>query len=293
MLKTRLWMGTVLIGVALLILFEGNWFAPYFPVFFCASVVSLWFGTKELLELIDPSMRPNSVLSQFGILALLLANWAIPIQRLLSISIPISPWIVIAIVFLLLVLITFLREMYFFTGPNQITARISVTMMIFVYLGLFPSFLFQLRFLNNPSQENHLTSLLALSLAIFVPKVGDIGAYFTGKFLTGKILGRHLMTPLLSPKKTWQGAFGGILASTLTAIALAQIVPIIPGGLLGAIAFGITVSIAGIFGDLAESLLKRDCQIKDASKSIPGFGGFLDVLDSLIFASPVVYLWVG
>jgi len=62
-------------------------------------------------------------------------------------------------------------------------------------------------------------------------------------------------------------------------------------GVLEAIGFGLLVGLAGVFGDLAESLIKRDCLAKDASASIPGFGGLLDVVDSVLFAAPVVYLW--
>ncbi len=97
------------------------------------------------------------------------------------------------------------------------------------------------------------------------------------------------MTPRLSPKKTWQGAVGGLLTACAVALALAPrdqfAYP------LGAIGFGLTVGVAGIFGDLAESLLKRDRETKDASSSVPGFGGILDVIDSLLFAAPAAYLW--
>ncbi len=61
--------------------------------------------------------------------------------------------------------------------------------------------------------------------------------------------------------------------------------------MLEAIAFGLVMGLAGVLGDLAESLIKRDCQTKDASKSIPGFGGLLDVIDSVLFAAPVAYVW--
>ena len=120
---------------------------------------------------------------------------------------------------------------------------------------------------------------------MFVPKGNDIGAYFTGKFLTGRVLGRTPMTPLLSPKKTWQGAIGGILAGCVVAVGIVSLGPVLPTT-LAAVGFGLTVGVAGMLGDLAESLLKRDRQTKDASASVPGFGGVLDVIDSLLFAAP-------
>ena len=105
------------------------------------------------------------------------------------------------------------------------------------------------------------------------------------------------MTPLLSPKKTWEGFAGGMLGGTLVAVIVAarcgavrcRALP--PRRAWRRSAFGLVVGLAGVLGDLAESLIKRDCQTKDASKSIPGFGGLLDVIDSVLFAAPVAYLW--
>jgi phosphatidate cytidylyltransferase len=129
---------------------------------------------------------------------------------------------------------------------------------------------------------------VALALAIFVPKCCDIGAYFAGRFL-----GRHPMTPVLSPKKTWEGAVGGLLAAVGAAVAIDRFDPVVAGGWPGEIGFGLTVGVAGMLGDLAESLVKRDCRSKDASQSVPGFGGLLDVIDSVIFAAPVAWLWMS
>ena len=128
---------------------------------------------------------------------------------------------------------------------------------------------------------------VALALAIFVPKGCDIGAYFTGR-----LIGRHRMTPVLSPKKTWEGAAGGLAFAVAIAFALNAFRPVIPGGTAGIVGFGLTVGLAGMLGDLAESLIKRDCERKDASQAVPGFGGVLDVVDSILFAAPVAYWWL-
>ena len=86
--------------------------------------------------------------------------------------------------------------------------RIALTLFIAAYLGLLPSFLAQLRWLTGRAGRGHSRGTLALALAIFVPKCCDIGAYFTGR-----LLGRHRMTPVLSPKKTWEGFAGGLAAA--------------------------------------------------------------------------------
>jgi phosphatidate cytidylyltransferase len=99
------------------------------------------------------------------------------------------------------------------------------------------------------------------------------------------------MTPLLSPKKTWEGAAGGLLASIAAAIAINRLGPALNYGLME-IAFGISVGLAALLGDLAESLIKRDSGQKDASQVVPGFGGILDIVDSVIFSAPVSYWWL-
>jgi phosphatidate cytidylyltransferase len=201
-----------------------------------------------------------------------------------------EPWSWIAAAFTVVLLLAFLVEMSIFQEPGQSVIRIALTVWLAAYLGLLPCFLVQLRWLRLPEGiEAGAYTTRALLLAIFVPKCGDIGAYFTGRFL-----GRHRMSPILSPKKTWEGAAGGLAAAGLSALALDRIGPgpMIRGGLLGAVGLGVALGIAGMLGDLAESLIKRDVQRKDASQVMPGFGGVLDVVDSILFAAPVAYWWL-
>ena len=161
------------------------------------------------------------------------------------------------------------------------------------YLGLLPSFLAQLRWPPVSALEDGAAynAVATLTLTIFVPKCCDIGAYFTGR-----LLGRHPMSPVLSPKKTWEGLAGGLLLSAGVAVAINRLLsvpaPALRGGDVSAIGFGLVVGGIGALGDLAESLLKRDCRRKDASQVVPGFGGVLDVVDSIVFAAPVAYCWL-
>jgi phosphatidate cytidylyltransferase len=99
------------------------------------------------------------------------------------------------------------------------------------------------------------------------------------------------MSPVLSPKKTWEGFAGGVIASALAALGINRAFPMLACD-LSALGFGVVVGIAGVLGDLAESLIKRDCQRKDASQVVPGFGGVLDVIDSIVFAAPMAYGWI-
>ena len=100
------------------------------------------------------------------------------------------------------------------------------------------------------------------------------------------------MTPILSPKKTWEGFAGGMIGGMLVAVGVVARRPAVRRlACWKQRRSGWSVGLAGVLGDLAESLIKRDCQTKDASHSIPGFGGLLDVVDSVLFAAPVAYLW--
>jgi phosphatidate cytidylyltransferase len=285
MLRTRLWMGSLLIGLAVLLLLERDWFAPWYPFLFVCYLAATVFATRELLGLLPEAVRPAESLT-IGFICLLAGlNWWPAFRATRDAPPGLGTWDLILAGLVAGTVVALLREIWRFRGPDRITERVGLTTFTLLYLGVLPSFFVQLRWLPDGN------STVALALAVFVPKGNDIGAYFTGKFLTGRLLGRHHMTPLLSPKKTWQGAVGGMLASVLVAVGIQAGWPVIPGGWGGAIGFGLTVGLAGIAGDLAESLIKRDLQTKDASHTVPGFGGVLDVVDSLLFAGPVAYLW--
>lgn len=113
-----------------------------------------------------------------------------------------------------------------------------------------------------------------------------------GGLLTGMAIGRHKLSPLISPKKTWEGAVGGVIASVAIGAGLAwwghDILPPRLTPLMGAL-LAAPVSIVGIVGDLVESVIKRRANIKDSASIIPAMGGFFDMSDSLILAAPVAY----
>jgi phosphatidate cytidylyltransferase len=285
MLRTRLWMGALLVGLSVAVLAFDRRFEPYYPFLFVLTALLSLVATYEFLHLLDDERRPAPWLAYGGVTALLVANW---VPHLPGVAPPFSDvWRLIAGTFAAVVLSSFLREMMIFRGPGHAVTRISLTLFLAAYLGLLPSFFAQLRWLPDPEGHDGVPrGTLALALAIFVPKFCDVGAYFTGRFL-----GRHRATPVLSPKKTWEGFAGGMVASVATALVIHSLGPVF-GGWPSAVAFGLVVGVVGIVGDLAESMVKRDCQRKDASAVVPGFGGVLDVVDSIVFAAPVVYWWL-
>jgi phosphatidate cytidylyltransferase len=115
---------------------------------------------------------------------------------------------------------------------------------------------------------------------------GDTGAYYFGK-----LFGRHKLYESISPKKTWEGAIGGLLCSIIAAFWFLRIL-LIHQVDLGIITLVIVLSVTGQIGDLAESMLKRKSGIKDSSHLLPGHGGILDRIDSLLFAIPFLYMYL-
>jgi phosphatidate cytidylyltransferase len=113
----------------------------------------------------------------------------------------------------------------------------------------------------------------------------------TFQYYSGRTLGRHLLAPVVSPKKTIEGAVGGFAGAAL-ALAVIGHWWLPQMGLIQRILLGLAIAAVGIVGDLFESLLKRSVNIKDASAIIPGHGGVLDRIDALLFAAPVYYVFV-
>ena len=114
----------------------------------------------------------------------------------------------------------------------------------------------------------------------------------TSAFFVGRALGRHRLAPSISPNKTWEGAIGGVFGAIIVSLLFTLPTPLnLPLSYGQAILLGLLVSVFGQFGDLVESLLKRNMGVKESSNMVPGHGGFLDRMDSVVFAGIVVYLY--
>ncbi|MFW5829218.1 MAG: phosphatidate cytidylyltransferase [Planctomycetota bacterium] len=182
-------------------------------------------------------------------------------------------------------------------GYQDFTRYVGMGMLCLGYLGVCSSMLLPLATLPDlPSTDAEATALGTATrgtqlviLHVFVCKIGDISA-FTG----GKLFGRHKLAPSISPGKTWEG-FG-------FAVAGASLAALIVGWCLSALGlapvftqwwsyllWGLALGPLGVLGDLVESCLKRDAGVKDSSTVVPGFGGFLDVFDAVIFSAPAAY----
>lgn len=245
--------------------------------------VVLLAGAQELLALLSSrpvAPRPESVYG--GTLLLLAANglalWAPAGQPPLF-------WPACALA--LAVIGVFVREMIAYRQPGQSIERAALALLALLYLPWLMTMAIQLR-----GQGGGRTGVLAIASLVLVVKLADIGAY-----TVGRLLGRHKMSPWLSPGKTLEGAAGALGFAVLGAWfscdwLMARLGPDGRGSAVaGWIAYGLAIALAGMAGDLAESLLKREAGQKDSSRWMPGFGGVLDLLDSILFAAPVAYLF--
>jgi phosphatidate cytidylyltransferase len=185
----------------------------------------------------------------------------------------------------------FVGEMRRFDSSGKSLGNIAVTAFSVLYLGGCFGAMVQLRLVRAPADTSGWQGLMPLLLLIATVKLSDIGQY-----AVGRTLGRHKLAPRISPGKTWEGAVGGIgLACVIISLGITarrfgwSAMPWEAVAVM--LAFTVSVAVAGLIGDLSESMLKRDAGFKDSSTWMPGFGGVLDLVDSLLLAAPVAYLW--
>ncbi len=173
------------------------------------------------------------------------------------------------------VLLSLLLGQYLHHGTSGVIANCGASYFCIAYLGILSSFVLAVRI------DYGLWSLL---MFIFVVKFADIGAY-----AFGSMFGKHKFSPNISAGKTWEGMAGAVVTSSIVAVLFAISFDIMFWWL--AVIFGICFAFIGQFGDLAESMMKRDAEQKDSAKKVPGFGGILDIIDSPLIAAPFAYLF--
>jgi phosphatidate cytidylyltransferase len=230
-------------------------------------------------------LRPVEWAVQTGNVALIASNWLPMLWPSADGDRWIWPMLALAAALTLVLSLEVVR----YREPDGQSGRLAASALAFGYVGVLLSFAIQLRFVG-PAGAWGMAALVSL---VVVVKLSDIGAYTVGRWI-----GRHKLAPRLSPGKTIEGALGGLaFAAGGSWLALVILWPRISGASTPAVAawqwlgFAVTVTAAGMIGDLAESLLKRDLGRKDSSDWMPGFGGVLDLLDSVLIAAPVAYVW--
>jgi phosphatidate cytidylyltransferase len=161
-------------------------------------------------------------------------------------------------------------------GLDDALPSSAIAVLATLYVGMLAGSLIRLR-------GDFVVGWKLIFYLLLVVWLGDAGAYYVGKSL-----GRHKLSPRISPKKTVEGLAGGIAVSIIAAVVVhLTFFKEIP--LIHAVISGVILSVAGVIGDLAESMWKRSAAVKDSGTLIPGHGGFLDRFDSIFFTAPILY----
>jgi phosphatidate cytidylyltransferase len=261
-----------------------------------------WLGVVELLEIFNTRGRmPLPWVLHAGVsLSILLAGITVAWPAAAAKSSPGQlGWLALGLITgLMLSLCGKVRR---YDGKWHSTINLALEAFTILYLGGELGFIVQLRLLTGgPFGSDGRAGMLALISLIATVKMSDIGQY-----AVGRLIGRHKLAPLVSPGKTWEGAIGGVVFAVVAAtVVFGWAAPQIANTsansesllsdyprLARIAAYAIALTASGILGDLAESVLKRDAGVKDSSNWLPGFGGVLDLLDSLLGAAPVAYVF--
>lgn len=322
MLRWRLPIGIVLVASLVGLFALDVRIGPGAPLLCLFAVLLAIRGAWEMVQLLKTrAFAPNAVLTISCCGAIVLSNW-IPAWLSTSppfhsrewvsyppmsdvskpvvvpfppagMSVPIEP---LPLVMALGAIILFIATAARYRKPGNSMETLGAELLILMYIGLFVSLTAQLRWIGF---ARHILvnydfvdlGYLPLASVIVVTKCGDTMAY-----TFGHLFGKKKLAPLLSPGKTWAGAYGALIGAAAGSWAwlywgtkwLAPVVQ--PCEWHWAVLYGLIIGLAGMVGDLCESLIKRDVGVKDSAPLLPGFGGVLDLLDSVIFSGPIAYL---
>ena len=258
------------------------------PVLLVLVVLLSVRGAWELVELqrhrgLDPGWPRVGI----AVVLLIASAWKYDSANLLGrLSAGAAPLERLAMALTVVVLVLLLIAALRFREPGDSLAGLGSELLVVVYTGFLMAVTAQLRWIPSPS-----LGYLALGSLVIAAKMGDTGAY-----AVGKTWGRRKLCPILSPGKTWMGGLGAVLGAALGSVLWLELASRFlfdcqPPGLAWELLFGATIGVAGLVGDLCESMMKRDAQVKDSSALLPGMGGVLDLLDSVLYAGPVAWLF--
>ena len=191
--------------------------------------------------------------------------------------------------FLILFVLGLCLRQFFSKSNTAGIVAISTTLFGLMYVPWLLNFIQKINFFFPVQSGLAVDGKYYVVYFILVTKFSDSGAY-----AVGSLIGKHKMIPRISPGKTWEGFAGAIVVSTLGSVLFAHFFRdrLVGMNLLHAIILGIILSVCAVVGDLIESLFKREAGVKDSGRLFPGIGGILDLLDSLLFNAPIMYLYL-
>ena len=289
----------LLVSAILIPLFAGCFYldsrlgasAPILLALFLSLAV---FGAREMVDLLwTRSFTPNrTIVSACCVLVTAAAWWGRFGHMPIKIPSDDNTLAQVMLAYAMTILVLFFLATYRYREPGASMETLSAELMIVSYIGVLLGVVAQLRWVASSE-----AGYLVIGSLLIVTKGGDVGAY-----TFGRLFGRRKLVPLLSPGKTWAGAVGALVGSALGAMLwLHFATPLFtplgkatwqPPAWWSSAIYGLLLGTTGLIGDLCESLIKRDVGKKDSSTLLPGFGGLLDLMDSVLYAGPVAYvLW--
>ena len=265
MIRRRALSALVLIPVIVVVVWFGGPDGPAYPAFSLLVAAAAALGALEFYGILGLSRRHP--LTIFGLIWVLLFILVAHFEGLYT-----APLLTSAVVFSLIWLL--LRSPVEGASINWVWTLAGI-----IYIGWMLSHFIPLRGLEGGRDW--------VLFALFATFAADTIAFFAGR-----LWGGHSLAPAISPGKTWEGAIGGFLGAIAASLVLIAILPSLSIPYWQGIVLGALIGVFAQLGDLSESMLKRSAGVKDAGKLVPGHGGILDRLDSIVFTVVVVYYYV-
>src|SRR5213594_671300 len=266
--------------VALLIMFSG-----YEVLFWLLISVFGMIGLLEFYRMLDHKGLPNFKITGMICGAVLLAGSFYYFSKIG----PAGSYDFEVAVLLFFLLTVFGRQMFARLRHDEPLQTMAYTLFGLLYVLWLFNFITKIVYLTPRASVGMVTGQFYVLYLIAVTKFSDMGAY-----LTGSAIGRHLMVPQISAKKTWEGFFGALGFALACSLALFKLMP----GHLSMLSWahatvlGLLLGFAAVIGDLAESIIKRSTGVKDSGNLLPGIGGALDLIDSLLFTAPLLFFYL-
>jgi phosphatidate cytidylyltransferase len=270
----------VLWSIALVIAFSGHEFA-FYALICVFGLIALW----EFYRMLDHRELPN-----FKVTALICGTvMLVGSFYYFSKMGPAQSYDFELAVLLFFLLTVFGRQMFQRLRHDEPLQTMAYTLFGLLYVLWLFNFTTKILYLTPRSSAGAVTGQFYVLYLIAVTKFSDMGAY-----LTGSAIGRHQMVPHISAKKTWEGFFGALGFALFCSLLLFKSMP----GHLSMLTWthatmlGLLLGFAAIIGDLAESIIKRSTGVKDSGNFLPGIGGALDLVDSLLFTAPLMFFYL-
>jgi len=267
-------------SIALIIAFSGHEFA-FYALVSVFGMIALW----EFYRMLDHRGLPNFKITGLICGAVMLVGSFYYFARMG----PAHSYDFEVAVLVFFLLTVFARQMFARLRHDEPLQTMAYTLFGLLYVLWLFNFITKIFYLMPRSSTGAVTGQFYCLYLIAVTKFSDMGAY-----LTGSVVGRHLMVPHISAKKTWEGFFGAIILALLCSLGLFKLMP----GHLSVLTWthatilGLLLGFAAVVGDLAESIIKRSTGVKDSGNLLPGIGGALDLLDSLLFTAPLLFFYL-